>query len=104
MLLAMVATLRPAGTLPVSVTAAMWASSMRALTAAPGTSTVANRPSGKPASLKTDSMEGAQPGTLLACLSTPPLPAIRAGAAKRSTCQNGKFQGMTASTTPSGLR
>jgi hypothetical protein len=39
---------------------------------------------------------------LLACLSTAVLPAIRAGAAKRITCQSGKFQGMIASTVPSG--
>jgi hypothetical protein len=82
----------------------MWRSSISALTPALGTSAVANRPSGKPASRKTDSIARAQPGTLLACLSTPPLPAISAGAAKRNTCQNGKFQGITASTTPSGLK
>jgi len=35
-------------------------------------------------------------------LERPALPAIRFGAAKRKTCQKGKFQGMTASTTPSG--
>ncbi len=57
---------------------------------------------GKPASRKTSSMASAQPVTLLACLSTPTLPAISAGAAKRNTCQNGKFHGITASTTPSG--
>jgi hypothetical protein len=28
---------------------------------------------------------------------------MRPGAAKRNTCQNGKFHGITASTTPSGL-
>ncbi len=68
------------------------------------TRTVANRPSGKPASRNTDSIASAHPGTLLACFRTPPLPAINAGAAKRNTCQNGKFQGITASTTPSGLK
>ena len=31
------------------------------------------------------------------------LPAISAGAAKRMTCQKGKFHGMIASTVPSGL-
>ena len=41
-------------------------------------------------------------GTLEACLSRPTLPAIKAGAAKRIACQSGKFQGMTASTGPSG--
>ena len=44
----------------------------------------------------------AVPGTFAACLSTAPLPAISAGAAKRKTCQKGKFQGMMASTTPNG--
>ncbi len=47
-------------------------------------------------------MASAQPGTLLACFSTAVLPAIRVGAAKRKTCQNGKFQGMTARIVPSG--
>ena len=47
-------------------------------------------------------MASAQPSTFEACLRTPPLPAISAGAAKRKTCQNGKFHGITASTTPSG--
>ena len=59
-------------------------------------------PSGKPASRKTSSMARAVPGTLPACLSRPTLPAISAGAAKRKTCQKGKFQGMIASTGPSG--
>ncbi len=31
------------------------------------------------------------------------LPAIKPGAANRNTCQNGKFHGITASTTPIGL-
>jgi hypothetical protein len=30
------------------------------------------------------------------------LPAIKAGAAKRNTCQKGKFHGITAITTPNG--
>ncbi len=41
-------------------------------------------------------------GTFEACLSSPQLPSMRAGAAKRMTCQSGKFHGMTASTTPNG--
>jgi hypothetical protein len=48
-------------------------------------------------------MANAQPGTFEACLSTAALPAINPGAANRNTCQNGKFQGITASTTPIGL-
>ena len=47
-------------------------------------------------------MASAHCGTLEACLSSPTLPAISAGAAKRKTCQNGKFHGIIASTTPSG--
>ena len=39
---------------------------------------------------------------MLACLSSPTLPAISAGAANRTTCQSGKFQGMMARTIPSG--
>ena len=43
-------------------------------------------------------------GTFEACLSSPTLPAASAGAAKRKTCQKGKFQGITASTGPSGSK
>ena len=42
-------------------------------------------------------------GTLDACLSRPTLPTISAGAAKRITCQIGKFHGITASTAPMRL-
>jgi hypothetical protein len=63
---------------------------------------VRNRPFGKPASRNVCSMARAHCGTFEACLRTAALPAIRAGAAKRTTCQKGKFQGMMASTTPSG--
>ena len=48
-------------------------------------------------------MARAQPETLDECFRMPALPAMRPGATKRKTCQRGKFQGMTASTTPSGL-
>ena len=51
---------------------------------------------------KISSIASAHCGTFDACLSRPTLPAISAGAAKRKTCQKGKFQGMTASTAPSG--
>ena len=47
-------------------------------------------------------MASAHWGTLDACLSSPTLPAISAGAAKRKTCQKGKFQGMTARIGPIG--
>ena len=49
-------------------------------------------------------MASAHCGTLEACLSRPTLPAMSAGAAKRKTCQKGKFQGITASTAPSGWK
>ncbi len=49
-------------------------------------------------------MARAEPVVLPACLSTAVFPAISAGAAKRTTCQNGKFQGMIASTVPSGSK
>ena len=98
------ATLRPAGTLPVSVTAATFASSISALTPALGDQRGGEQALREAASRNTYSIASAQPGTFVACLSTPALPAISAGAAKRNTCQNGKFQGITASTTPSGLK
>ena len=46
----------------------------------------------------------AQPGTFEACFRTPAFPAISPGATKRNTCQNGKFHGITARTTPSGWK
>ena len=52
--------------------------------------------------LKIASIAKAQPGTLEACFDMTALPAMSAGAANRKTCQNGKFHGMTASTTPNG--
>ena len=48
------------------------------------------------------SIASAHPVTLGECLRIAVLPASRVGAAKRSTCQNGKFHGMTARTTPIG--
>jgi hypothetical protein len=47
-------------------------------------------------------MASAVPGTFAACLSNATFPAMRVGAAKRKNCQKGKFQGMMASTGPSG--
>ena len=98
------ATIRPAASLPVSVTAAMVGCSMIALITGVSTSSVVNTPSGKPASTNSFSSSSAMPLTLGACFSTPTLPAIRLGAAKRITCQSGKFQGMIASTGPSGSK
>ena len=61
--------------------------------AASGTPRAARRPrAGSPRSRARSRV------TLEACFSRPTLPAISAGAAKRNTCQSGKFQGITAST------
>ena len=67
-------------------------------------SSVWNSPRSKPASRRMSSIASAHCGTFDACLSRPTLPAISAGAAKRNTCQNGKFHGITASTGPSGSK
>ena len=96
------ATRLPAASLPVSVTAATRGSSRTRLVCTEPTSSVWNAPSGKPASRKISSMASAHCGTMEACFSSPTFPAMRAGAAKRKTCQNGKFQGMMASTGPIG--
>src|SRR5215510_3692689 len=101
---AMVATDFPAATLPVNVTAAMFESSISGFKSLDDNSAVRKRLLGKPASLKISSSANAHPGTLDACFKTPPLPAIRCGAANRMTCQNGKFHGMTARMTPRGLK
>ncbi len=47
-------------------------------------------------------MASAVCGTFEACFSSPQLPTMSAGAAKRITCHIGKFHGMTASTGPRG--
>src|SRR6266850_5085501 len=96
------ATERPAGALPVSVTARTCGIAMIGPTAEAGTRSEVKRPSGSPASRKIDSMASEQPETLDACFSRQAFPAIKAGAAKRKTCQKGKFQGITARTTPRG--
>ena len=89
---------------PVSVTAAIRGSSISRSVSEPATSSVRSSPSGKPASRMTSSAARADCGTFEACLRTIPLPAIRLGAPERKTCQNGKFHGMIASTTPSGSK
>ncbi len=99
---ALAPTLTPAPSLPVSVTAATRGSSMSAPTRSDPTRSAWKAPSGKPASRKIDSIARAHCGTFEACLRSPTLPAMSAGAAKRKTCQKGKFQGMTARTGPSG--
>ena len=99
---ALAATARPAGVLPVRVTAFTAGDAMIASTRFDCTRRARKSGGGKPASLKICSMASAQPLTLPACLRRPALPAMRAGAAKRKTCQNGKFHGMIASTGPRG--
>ena len=99
---AALATWLPALVLPVSVTAATRGSSMTRFTWSVSISSVWKQPSGNPARRKMSSIASAHWGTLEACLSRPTLPAMSAGAAKRNTCQNGKFHGITASTGPIG--
>jgi hypothetical protein len=75
---------------------------MMSLTAAEPTRSAWNTPPGTPASAKSASIASAEPHTLEACFRTHTFPARSAGIANRKTCQNGKFHGMTPSTTPSG--
>ncbi len=96
------ATLRPAASLPVRVTATIRSSAMSPATSPEGMSNVLNAPWGNPARRNTSSIKMADWGTLDACLSKPTLPAMSAGAANRITCHSGKFHGITASTGPSG--
>jgi len=96
------ATSIPAASLPVSDTARTAGWAISAATARAGTSNEVTTPSGSPPSRNTRSIASEAPGTDEACLSATTLPAIRAGAAQRNSCQNGKFHGMMASTTPSG--
>ena len=93
---------RPACSLPVSDTAATRGSSRTRCTWPGGISRVWKAPSGKPARRMMSSIASAHCGTFDACLSSTTLPAISAGAARRKTCQNGKFQGITARIGPSG--
>ena len=90
--------------LPVRVTAFTWGDSITPATRLEPMSSARNKGGGKPACRTISSMASAQPVTLAECFSTPPLPAMRAGATKRNTCQNGKFHGITASTAPSGWK
>ena len=98
------ATALPAPSLPVTVTAAIRSSATMAPTRRASISNVWKTPSGAPARWNSSASASAHWGTLEACLRSPTLPAIRAGAANRITCQNGKFQGITASTGPSGWK
>ena len=96
------ATARPAGALPVRVAATTRSSRRTRSTWSDPMSRVWNTPSGKPARRNRSSMNRAVWGTFEACLRSPTLPAISAGAAKRIACHSGKFHGMTARTGPSG--
>jgi hypothetical protein len=100
------ATNAPARSEPVSVTAATRGSAISlALTSGTlpaATIRLVKTPSGAPACRKTSSSAIAVPETFGACLSSAVLPARIAGAAKRITCQSGKFHGMTAKITPIG--
>ena len=92
----------PVAVLPVSVTARTRSSAMTGSTAAPGTRSTRRRSFGKPASRTASSIASAHWGTLEACLRRAAFPAMNAGARNRTTCQNGKFHGITARITPSG--
>ena len=96
------ATLRPAGSLPVRLTAKTESWSRTLSTCRAPMSRVRKTSAGSPAWANTDSMARAHWGTLEACLRTTALPAMSDGAAMRKTCHRGKFQGMTASTVPKG--
>jgi hypothetical protein len=99
---AALATDRPAASLPVRVTAAIRLSAMIPSTRSEPISSVWKTPSANPARRKTSSIANAHCGTFDACLRTPVFPAMSAGAANRKTCQNGKFHGIIARTTPIG--
>ena len=99
---AMAATEEPAGPDPVSVAAITRRSRRIASTRAEPMSRVWNVPAGNPARANRSCMNRAVCGTFEACLSSPTLPAIRAGAANRMACQSGKFHGMMARTGPRG--
>jgi hypothetical protein len=98
------ATSRPAGSLPVSVTPAMRLSAMSPETRSAPMSSVWNTPEGQPARRNRSSSASAHCGTFDACLSSATFPAASAGAANRTTCQKGKFHGITARITPSGWK
>jgi hypothetical protein len=93
-----------AGVEPVSVAATTRSSRRTRSTCSLPMSSVEKTSAGKPARASTSSRYSAVCGTLLACLSSPTLPASSAGAAKRTACHSGKFHGMIASTGPSGCQ
>ena len=92
----------PAFSLPVNVAATTRGSLRMASTLLAPMRSVWKAPSGNPARRKSASMARALCGTFDACFRRPTFPAISAGAAKRITCQNGKFHGITARIGPMG--
>ena len=98
------ATFMPAPSLPVRVTATMRWSAMSAATLSDLMGKFWNRPAGAPAAITISSIAAATPCTLEACFNKPTLPAMIVGARKRTTCQYGKFHGITASTGPIGCQ
>ena len=96
------ATFIPAPSLPVSVTATIRSSAISASTLSDLIARFWNSPAGPPAAITISSSAAPQPWTLDACFSRPTLPARIVGAMKRTTCQYGKFHGITASTGPIG--
>ncbi len=97
-------TASPARLLPVSETASTRSSSISRMVSSGVMRSVVTTFSGNPAFRKASSMASAVIGTFAACFSSSAFPAATAGTATRKTCQNGKFQGSTASTTPSGSK
>ena len=99
---ATLATADPAPSEPVKVTAAISGLRMTFSTWPEVMSSVLNKFSGKPALINISSTAKAEPATFEACFSAMLFPAIKAGAAPRNTCHNGKFQGITAKIIPKG--
>ena len=104
---ALAATCEPARLLPVRVTAAIRSSWIRPSTVVGHVGLRDDQGAEdavRQAGVAEDLLDRQRaPVTFGECLRMPALPAIRAGAAKRNTCQNGKFHGMIASTVPERL-
>ena len=96
------ATERPAPSLPVNVAAATRSSSRIAFTRLPADEQGLEDTFGEARPPAASSMLSAVWGTFEACFKRATLPTMKVGAAKRMTCQSGKFHGMTASTGPIG--
>jgi hypothetical protein len=98
------ATMRPARVLPVSVTPRTHGCAINSEACRSSRKRLMNAPSANPASWNSAVRASAHCGVLGACFRSTVLPASSAGAAKRTTCQNGKFQGINASSGPSGSK